>query len=82
MKRRLPSGVSRLPERVRLAAAIETLPERDRQVLVLRLVEGLSPLETAGTLKITVRETEHRYAAALLVLARELGFRPALRRAA
>ena len=82
MKSRLPSGVSRLPARVRLAAAIEALGEADRQVLVLRLVEGLSPLETAGTLKLTVRETELRFAAALQSLARELGARPALRRAA
>lgn len=78
----MPSGVSRLPERVRLAAAIEALPERDRQVLVLRLVEGLTTLEAAGAMKITVRELEHRYTSALLVLARELGFRPAQRRAA
>ena len=82
MKRRLPSGVSRLPVRVRLAAAIETLTERDRQVLVLRLVEGLSPLEAAGTLKLTVRETEQRLASALTLLARASGVRGTQRRAA
>lgn len=82
MSRRLPSGVSRLPVRVRLAAAVEALPERDRLVLVLRLVEGLTALEAAGALKLTVRETEQRYAAALHVLARESGLRGLLRRAA
>ena len=82
MTRRLPSGVARLPERVRLAAAIEALPERDRQVLALRLVEQLSPLEAAGALKLTVREIEHRYATALLLLARELGLKPTQRSAA
>jgi DNA-directed RNA polymerase specialized sigma24 family protein len=80
--RRLPSGVNRLPERVRLAAAIEVLPERDRQVLALRLVEQLTPLEAAGALKLTVREIEHRYATSLLLLARELGVKPSHRRAA
>ena len=82
MTRRLPSGVSRLPERVRLAAAIEALPERDRQVLALRLVEQLTPLEAAGALKLNVREIEHRYSTSLLLLARELGVKPANRRAA
>jgi DNA-directed RNA polymerase specialized sigma24 family protein len=80
--RRLPTGVSRLPERVLLAAAIETLPERDRQVLALRLVEQLSPLEAAGALKLSVRDIEHRYATSLLLLARELGAKPKHRRAA
>ena len=82
MTRRLPTGVNRLPERVRLAAAIEALPERDRQVLALRLVEQLSPLEAAGALKLSVRDIEHRYATSLLLLARELGAKPAHRRAA
>lgn len=82
MTRRLPSAVTRLPERVLLAAAIEALPERDRQVLTLRLVEQLSPLEVAGVLKLNVREIEHRYAASLLLLARELGVKPAHRSAA
>jgi len=82
VKPRVPSAVNRLPERVRLAAAIEALPERDRQVLVLRLVEQLTPLEAAGTLKLSVRELEHRYATTLLALARELGIRPAQKRAA
>ncbi len=82
MKSRVPSAVNRLPVRVRVAGAIEALPERDRLVLVLRLVEGLSPLETAGTLKLTVRETEQRYSAAMREVAHELGLRPALRRAA
>ena len=82
MKRRLPLTVSRLPQRIRLAAAIEALPERDRHLLMLRLLEGLSALETAGALRITVREEEQRYAALLHGLAREAGVRTLLRRAA
>ena len=82
MKRRLPLPVSRLPQRIRLAAAIEAMPERDRHLLMLRLLEGLSVLETAGALRITVREVEQRYAALLLGLAREAGVRTLQRRAA
>lgn len=82
MTRRSPTGVNRLPERDRLAAAIEALPERDRQVLALRLVEQLTPLEAAGALKLSVREFEHRYATSLLLLARELGLKPTQRSAA
>ena len=82
MKPRVPSGVSRLPMRIRVAAALEALPERDRQVLVLRLLEGLSSLEAAGTLQLTRRECELRYRLALTHLAREAGVRPAQRRAA
>ena len=82
MSPRLPAGVGRLPVRVRLAAAIEGLPELDRRVLELRLLEGLSALECAGTLRLSVREVERRHAAVLLLLARELASRPAQRRAA
>ncbi len=80
--RRLPLRVNRLPQRIRLAAAIEALPERDRLVLMLRLLEGLSVLETAGALRITVREVEQRSASSLVALARESGLRALMRRAA
>src|SRR5215471_7068382 len=53
MSRRLPTAVRRLPLRVRLAAAIERLPESQRLVLALRLLDGLSTIETAGALKLT-----------------------------
>lgn len=82
MKRRLPLSVNRLPQRIRLAAAIESLPERDRLVLMLRLLEGLSALETAGALRITVREVEQRTTSCRLALARTAGLRTSLRRAA
>ncbi len=82
MKRRLPSAVLRLPGRVRLAAALEAMPEPDRLVLSLRLLEGLSAVEAAGALRMSAREVEQRLGLALSSLARELGERSSLRRAA
>jgi DNA-directed RNA polymerase specialized sigma24 family protein len=70
---RLPAAVRRLAPRVRLAAALECLPEPQRLVLALRLVDGLSPLETAGALRVSAREVESRFAAALESIAGELG---------
>lgn len=82
MSARLPQQVQKLPARVRLAAAIEALHENDRLVLSLRLLEGLSALETAGAMKIDVREVEMRTNAAMEVLRQEMGVRAPLRRAA
>jgi DNA-directed RNA polymerase specialized sigma24 family protein len=82
MSARLPVSVRRLPTRVRLAAAIEALPETDRLVLTLRLLEGLSSLETAGALRVTAREVEQRMTAALDLLSQELQSRRPLRKAA
>ena len=82
MSERLPKQVDRLPVRVRLAAAIESLPEAERLVLSLRLLEGLSPLEAAGALKLEVREVEVRMHAAMDVLRQDMGVRAPLRRAA
>ncbi len=82
MSARLPSGVRQLPERVRMAAALEALPETDRLVLTLCLIEGLSLLEAAGALKLSVRETEQRMSTAMESLALEMGVRSTLRRAA
>ena len=82
MSERLPKQVDRLPVRVRLAAAIESLPEAERLVLSLRLLEGLSPLEAAGALKLEVREVEVRMNAAMDVLRQDMGVRATLRRAA
>lgn len=78
----LPDDVRRLPPRVRLAAALEALPEADRLVLALRLLEGLSSLETAGALRISVNEVEKRLSAATARLTLELGAQPGHRRAA
>ena len=80
MSTRLPSSVTRLPLRVRLAAAIERLPESQRLVLALRLLDGLTTIETAGATKLTARDVESRFKAALEALAVELG--SALERAA
>jgi len=69
---RVPSGVRRPSARVRFAAALEALPERDRLVLTLRLVEGLSTLEAAGALRMPTSEVEQRMASALRTLSDEL----------
>jgi DNA-directed RNA polymerase specialized sigma24 family protein len=82
VKPRVTSGGRRLPERARLAAALEALPEMDRLVLSLRLIEGLSTLETAGALRVKADEVEKRMASALLKLSPQTGVRPASRRAA
>ena len=82
MKSRALSGVGEAPTREHVAAALETLPELDRVVLSLRLLEGLSTLEAAGALRVTTHEVEKRTATALRLLSRELGVRPGLRRAA
>jgi len=81
---RLPAAVRRLPLRVRLAAAIELLPAPQRLVLALRLLDGLSPVEAAGVLRITAREVEARMTMALESIADELSSRAAehLKRAA
>ena len=82
MKSRAPS-VDRVAEsRRRLAVALGTLPEMDRLILSLRLLEGLSALEAAGALRISRHEVERRTLAASRVLSRELGIRGAARRVA
>jgi DNA-directed RNA polymerase specialized sigma24 family protein len=79
---RLPSRVRQLPVRVRLAAAIEALPEADRLVLSLRLLEGLSTAEAAGALRVSARELEQRMSNALDALIQEIGPGSSQRRAA
>jgi DNA-directed RNA polymerase specialized sigma24 family protein len=68
--------------RRRLAAALDALPELDRVVLSLRLLDGLSVLEVAGALHVPVSEVERRTLAASRVLARQLGVRRSQRRVA
>lgn len=68
--------------RKRLAAALDALPELDRVVLSLRLLDGLSVLEVAGALHVPVSEVERRTLAASRVLARQLGVRRSQRRVA
>src|SRR6185503_8435435 len=70
---RLPTDVRRLPLRVRLAAAIERLPESQRLVLALRLLDGLTTVEAAGALKLSVLEVESRFTTALDLIADDLG---------
>lgn len=82
MSARLPARVRQLPERVLVAAALEALPESDRLVLTLCLLEGLSTLEAAGALQVGEREVEQRMATAMEALTLELGVRSTLRRAA
>ena len=68
--------------RKRLTAALAVLPELDRLVLSLRLLEGLSALEAAGALQVTTREVERRTLSASRELSRQLGIRRAARRVA
>ena len=66
----------------RIAAALGALSERDRLILSLRLVEGLSALEAAGALRMSAREVERRTASAMRVLGREIGLASSVERAA
>lgn len=70
MKRTIPS-VEKLPARVRVAAAIEKLADRERQVLALLLLERLTPLEAAGALRLTVRQVEASFAVAVEAIREE-----------
>jgi len=68
--------------RKRLAAVLDALPELDRLVLTLRLLDGLSVLEVAGALHIPAPEVDRRTRAASRALARRLGVRRTARRVA
>ncbi|HZQ39447.1 MAG TPA: RNA polymerase sigma factor [Rhizomicrobium sp.] len=61
-----------------LQGALDELPERCRQIVVLRKVEGLSQREVAGRLGVTEDIVEHQLAKGLRLLARSLssGRRP------
>ncbi len=83
--RRKVAGVERLADSVRVDAALEALDPRDRHVLALLLMERLTPLETAGALRMTVRQVEQTFELALSRIAEETGVarsRRTLRRAA
>ena len=82
MKARTSCRTCAAPDRERIESALATLAEADRLALSLRLLEGLSTLETAGAMRVKVSEVEKRLASALRVLSHELGVRPRLRRAA
>lgn len=70
------SAASRRPARVRqVLEAIDQLPERERLVLSLLLVERLTVLEAAGALRATMREVGELYATALQRIARGSGIR-------
>ena len=56
-----------------IAEALATLPERTRDVLMLRRVEGLSELETAKRLAIDERTVERHMARAALMLVNRFG---------
>lgn len=71
--RRLPAAVTRLPRKVRVAAALEKLGARDRQVLSLILLERLTPLEAAGALRLDVRRVEHVLAYSMDFVGRDSG---------
>ena len=60
---------------VRVLEAIDELEPRERHVLALLLVEKLTVLETAGALRMSMREVGEVYATALQRLARGTGLR-------
>lgn len=53
-----PSGEEGIALRTDLAAVVERLPSRRRQVIVLRYVEGLTFPEIAGVLGVSVKAAE------------------------
>jgi len=71
MRRHVGAGPAR-SLRARAAAALDAMSERDRLVLALRLLEGLSPLESAGALRLPERDVEQRTARSFASLAEEL----------
>ena len=78
----LPPVVRKLPLRVRMQAAIEKLEARERQVLSLMVVEGLTALEAAGAMGLSKRAVETSYQGAIEAIAAETGARKTQRRAA
>ena len=68
--------------RTGIATALDSLPDMDRLVLSLYLLEGLSTLEIAGALKLTTREVEQYRKSALAAIARGLGSQVSERKAA
>lgn len=56
----------------RLQAALDTLPQRCRQVIVLRKVEGMSQREVAKSMNTTEEAIEHLVAKGMRLLARSL----------
>lgn len=74
------SSPSRLAERreqvARAREALQQLPERDREVLVLRYLEQLSTADTAAVLEITLSAAKLRHLRALERLRRLMGHSP------
>ena len=60
-------------ELAKVAEALRELPERTRDVFMLRCFEGLKHAEIAGLYRISVRATEKHMAKALAHLSRALG---------
>jgi DNA-directed RNA polymerase specialized sigma24 family protein len=73
MRQHTPNTDRARSRRTQLATALESLPDLDRLVLSLYLLEGLSVLEIAGALKLTTREVEQLRVAALATIAKGLG---------
>jgi RNA polymerase sigma factor (sigma-70 family) len=73
-----PSTGSLTPEARRIWAAIEGLPEPEREVFDLVRVQGLTYPETAGVIGISVKTVQRRLNRARLLLVAELSdLRPA-----
>lgn len=68
--------LERIEDRDLLARALAALPDPDREVLILRDLEGLSGEETATALQISVQAMKSRLHRARLRLAARLGRGP------
>jgi RNA polymerase sigma-70 factor (ECF subfamily) len=70
----LPSSGSELsPDGRRILAAIDGLPEGEREVFSLVHVQGLMQGEAAEVLGVSVRTVQRRLNHSLLLLSKELG---------
>lgn len=73
----VPSGADRLAERDRIVRALGTLTTRQRRVVVLRHLEGLSEREVADDLGVSVGTVKSTASRALARLRASLGDAPA-----
>jgi RNA polymerase sigma-70 factor (ECF subfamily) len=67
------SGSALTPDGRRILMAIDELPEDEREVFGLMHIQGLTQVEAAEVLGVSVRTVQRRLNRSLLLLAKELG---------
>jgi RNA polymerase sigma-70 factor (ECF subfamily) len=67
------SGSGLTPDGRRILAAIERLPEGEREAFELVRIQGMTQTEAAGVLEVSVMTVNRRLARALQLLAAALG---------